>query len=63
MPRVHLAELARAGGDPGADLDFSAAHCYGVPQILDEEENLAVLARLVANFERHLEEPMLLDPD
>jgi transcriptional regulator len=43
--------------------NFSAAHCYGVPQILDEEENLAVLARLVANFERHLDEPMLLDPD
>jgi transcriptional regulator len=43
--------------------NFSAAHCYGVPQILDEEENLAVLARLVAHFERHVEEPMLLDPD
>jgi transcriptional regulator len=41
--------------------NFSAAHCYGVPQILDEEENLAVLARLVAHFERQVEEPMLLD--
>ena len=43
--------------------NFSAAHCYGTPEILDEEENLAVLGRLVANFERHVEEPMLLDPD
>jgi len=43
--------------------NFSAAHCYGVPQILGEEENLAVLAKLVANFERHVEEPMLLDLD
>lgn len=43
--------------------NFSAAHCYGVPQILDEEENLAVLARLVAHFERQVEEPMLLDLD
>jgi transcriptional regulator len=43
--------------------NFSAAHCYGVPQILDEEENLSVLARLVAHFERHVEEPMFLDPD
>ncbi len=43
--------------------NFSAAHCYGVPQILDEEENLAVLARLVENFERHVDAPMLLDPD
>ena len=43
--------------------NFSVAHCYGVPQILDEEENLAVLARLVAHFESHVEEPMLLDMD
>jgi transcriptional regulator len=43
--------------------NFSAAHCYGVPQILEEEENLAVLARLVAHFERQVEEPMLLDLD
>jgi transcriptional regulator len=41
--------------------NFSAVHCYGVPQILGEEENLAVLARLVAHFERHVEQPMLLD--
>ena len=43
--------------------NFSAAHCYGVPQILDPEENLAVLAKLVENFERHVDEPMLLDLD
>jgi transcriptional regulator len=43
--------------------NFSAAHCYGVPQVLDDEENLAVLARLVAHFERYVDEPMLLDPD
>ena len=43
--------------------NFSAAHCYGVPQILDEDENLAVLASLVAHFERHVDEPMLLDLD
>jgi transcriptional regulator len=43
--------------------NFSAAHCYGVPQLLEPEENLAVLGRLVAHFERHVEEPMFLDPD
>jgi transcriptional regulator len=43
--------------------NFSAAHCYGVPQILDPEENLTVLARLVENFERHVDDPMLLDLD
>ena len=43
--------------------NFSAAHCYGVPQVLEPEENLAVLGRLVANFERHVVEPMYLDPE
>ena len=41
--------------------NFSAAHCYGVPQVLDEDTNLEVLARLVEHFERHVEEPMMLD--
>ena len=43
--------------------NFSAVHCYGVPRLLDEEENLAVLTRLVAHFERHVEHPMLLDTE
>jgi transcriptional regulator len=43
--------------------NFSTAHCYGVPQILDPEENLHSLSRLVANFERHVEHPMMLDLD
>ena len=43
--------------------NFSAAHCYGVPEVLGPEENLAVLARLVANFERHVESPVFLDPE
>jgi transcriptional regulator len=43
--------------------NFSAAHCYGVPEILEPEENLTVLAKLVENFERRVEKPMLLDPD
>jgi transcriptional regulator len=43
--------------------NFSAAHCYGVPQILDAEENLRVLGKLVEHFERHVENPMLLDPE
>lgn len=41
--------------------NFSVAHCYGVPQMLGGEENLAVLARLVAHFEDHVEKPMQLD--
>jgi transcriptional regulator len=43
--------------------NFVVAHCYGTPQILDEESNLHVLARLVEHFEQHVDEPMLLDLD
>lgn len=52
-----------AGETRAPTWNFSAAHCYGVPQILDEEANLAVLAKLVEHFERHVEHPTLLDPD
>jgi transcriptional regulator len=43
--------------------NFTTAHCYGVPQILDEQANLRTLARLVEHFERHVEHPVLLDPE
>jgi transcriptional regulator len=43
--------------------NFSVAHCYGVPEILGEAENLDTLARLVEHFERHVPEPMLLESD
>jgi transcriptional regulator len=41
--------------------NFSVAHCYGVPQILDEEENLRVLTRLVAEFEQRVQSPVWLE--
>jgi len=41
--------------------NFSVAHLYGTPEMLSEEENLAALTRLVAHFEREVEEPMLLE--
>jgi transcriptional regulator len=43
--------------------NFSVAHCYGVPQLLDAEHNLKVLTRLVKRFESQVEHPLLLDPD
>jgi transcriptional regulator len=43
--------------------NFSVAHCYGVPEVLDPEENLAVLTRLVAHFERHVENPLWLEEE
>jgi transcriptional regulator len=41
--------------------NFSVAHCYGVPEILDADENLRVLTRLVDHFEQHVNEPVSLD--
>jgi transcriptional regulator len=43
--------------------NFAAAHCYGVPQILDADANLRVLAQLVEHFERHVDKPLMLDPE
>jgi len=43
--------------------NFSVAHCHGVPEILTPEENVRVLTRLVAHFERHVEEPLYLEPE
>jgi transcriptional regulator len=43
--------------------NFSVVHCYGVPQLLDPDQNLKVLTRLVERFERDVESPLFLDPD
>ncbi len=43
--------------------NFSTAHCYGTPQVMSDEENRDALARLVAHFEQHVEEPMWLEDD
>ena len=52
-----------AGATRAPTWNFTTAHCYGVPQVLDEKTNLRTLARLVQHFERHISEPMLLDPE
>jgi transcriptional regulator len=43
--------------------NFSVAHIYGVPEVLDAEANLATLTRLVERFERDVEEPMYLNQE
>jgi transcriptional regulator len=50
-------------GIPAPTWNFSVAHCYGVPEILDAGENLRVLARLVDHFEQHVDAPVHLDPE
>jgi transcriptional regulator len=42
--------------------NFTVAHLHGVPQVLGEEENFAVLTRLVARFEDRLDAPTYLAP-
>lgn len=51
------------GDTPAPTWNFSVAHCYGTPEILDEEENLQVLTRLVDHFERRVAAPVPLDPE
>jgi transcriptional regulator len=51
------------GTTPAPTWNFSVAHCYGVPEILGPDENLRVLTRLVEHFERHLAQPLFLDPE
>lgn len=43
--------------------NFSVAHCYGVPEFLDDQENRRTLERLVAHFEQHVEDPVFLQPE
>ncbi len=51
--------------DPGnvPTWNFTVAHLYGMPQVLDADENLAVLTRLVDHFEAGVEAPARLDPE
>lgn len=51
------------GALPVPTWNFSVVHCYGTPEILGEAENLRVLTRLVAHFERHVDEPLYLDQE
>jgi len=51
------------GSTPAPTWNFVVAHCYGVPQILGEEENLRVLTRLVDHFEQHVDAPLALDQE
>lgn len=41
--------------------NFTTAHLYGTPETLSDEENLAVLERLVEHFEHPLPEPYLMN--
>jgi transcriptional regulator len=42
--------------------NFTVAHLHGTPRILGEDENFAVLTKLVESFERRRDRPAFLDP-
>ena len=50
-------------GTPVPTWNFSVAHCYGIPEVLDADENFRVLTRLVEHFERNVDSPVTLDPE
>jgi transcriptional regulator len=50
-----------AGASRAPTWNFTAAHLHGRPELLEPDENLAVLGRLVTHFEQHVREPMWLD--
>jgi transcriptional regulator len=47
---------------PAPTWHFTVAHCWGTPEVLTADENVAVLTRLVDAFEQHVEDPVSLDP-
>jgi transcriptional regulator len=62
-PHGYVSPSWYAEGDVRAPTwNFSVAHCYGTPQLLDANENLAVLTRLVDHFEQHVPAPVALEP-
>lgn len=50
-------------GDIVPTWNHVTAHLYGVPEILDDEENMRVLTELTDHFEQHVDEPRGLHLD
>ncbi len=51
------------GGDFVPTWNHVTAHLYGTPELLSEEENFAILDRLVDHFEDRMPQPVALDID
>ena len=43
--------------------NFVVAHCYGTPELLDNDENAKLLKRLTRHFERNVDHPVSLDEE
>jgi len=62
-PHGYISPGWYAEGDFVPTWNHVTAHLYGTPQILSDEENFAVLQRLVDHFERRMPHPVSLDYD
>src|ERR1700727_578005 len=50
------------GSTPAPTWNFSVAHCYGVPEILDPDETIRVLTRLLGPFGVPTLSPLVFGP-
>lgn len=63
-PSWYAASAVGATGTAGVPTwNYTVAHCYGVPEVLDERRNLDELLRLVERFESRVEQPAHLERD
>lgn len=62
-PHDYVSASLYEPGDLIATWNHVTAHLYGVPEILSEEENYAVLSRLTDHFEAHREGGRSLSED
>lgn len=62
-PHDYVSASLYEPGDLVATWNHVTAHLYGVPEILSEEENYAVLSRLTDHFEAHREDGRSLSED
>lgn len=62
-PHGYISPNWYAEGDFVPTWNHVTAHLYGVPELLEPEENLSILARLVDHFEQRMPTPVSLDID
>lgn len=62
-PHGYISPGWYAEGDFVPTWNHVTAHLYGTPQILSDEENFAILQRLVDHFEAPMPHPVSLDVD
>jgi transcriptional regulator len=62
-PHGYISPASYAEGEFVPTWNHVTAHLYGTPEILDDDENFAVLGDLVDHFEKRMPQPASLDVD